>query len=660
VISFVGAGPGAADLVTLRGVSRLASAEVVVWASSLVPREVLAHAASDVELHDSASMTLEDVLGVYAANPSKRIVRLHSGDPSVYGALKEQIDWCVANERDFEIVPGVSSLAAAAATAGVELTVPGLSQSVVLSRLATRTKASVPARESIAGLAAHGATMAVFLSAAEPDRLQAELLSAPSGYDADTPSVIAVRASWPDEKVVHTTIGHLAASLRALATKTTVLVLVGPALRPPRRPDGSERAVSGRVGSGPESSLALSENGARRSRLYSPDFAHGRRKRSLPGTTAGRPARAAGVGRERLGRREAGGGRQGRGGLRTGWTTGTCASAAAKAAALGLVAGTIPASVEVALPGGRRVSFDVEALGPSTAAVVKDAGDDPDCTDGARVTADVSFAGGDAGTSLLLAGQGVGTVTRPGLGLPVGLPAINPVPRRMISASLGEVSPRPLVVTFSVPGGEAMAERTTNSRLGIVGGISILGTTGVVRPFSTAAYRASVVQQIDVASAAGETLLVLATGSRSESAASAIHPNLDPVAIVEVGDFTGVALRRAVSAGFRRVELVAMAGKIAKLASGVMMTHFHRSKVDTEMLADISRKSGAPDDVVGAATSTETARHFFESCLASSCTAPLKALCARARAACEDHAGAKLQVTVRMVDFEGKAVVAEA
>jgi precorrin-4/cobalt-precorrin-4 C11-methyltransferase len=264
VISFVGAGPGAPDLITLRGRDRLAAADVVVWASSLVPAAVLTHARPGAEVHDSASMTLEDVLGVYAAaGPDAAVVRLHSGDPSIYGAIGEQIDWCVANERDFEIVPGVTSLAAAAAALGRELTVPGVAQSVVLTRLAGRTAASMPAGESVAAFAAHGATMAVFLSAARPVELAAELLAPGSRYTADTPAAVVVRASWPDERVVATTVGRLAEDLAALGAKTTVLVLVGP---------------------------ALAGAGDRRSHLYSPGFAHMFRRRSAPGTTAGRPA----------------------------------------------------------------------------------------------------------------------------------------------------------------------------------------------------------------------------------------------------------------------------------------------------------------------------------------------------------------------------------
>ena len=345
-------------------------------------------------------------------------------------------------------------------------------------------------------------------------------------------------------------------------------------------------------------------------------------------------------------------------GLRTGWTTGTCASAAAKAAAIGWLTGAPPAEIEVALPGGRRVRFPVAAEAPDRCVVVKDAGDDPDCTDGARLTASVQAA--PVGTTELLAGPGVGTITKPGLGLAVGAPAINPVPRAVILGALSEVTEEPLAVTFSVPGGEEMAARTSNRRLGIVGGISILGTTGIVRPFSTAAYRASVVQQIDVAAAQGHTSLVLATGSRTERAAMRLYPELPEVCFVEVGDFTGVALRRAAAAGIRDVAFVGMAGKITKLAAGVMMTHFHRSQVDGELMAEAARVARAPEPVVSAATETATARHFFETCLSLDALEPLAVLCRRARQACEAHAGGRVAVDVRMVDFDGDRVVARA
>jgi precorrin-4/cobalt-precorrin-4 C11-methyltransferase len=265
LISFVGAGPGAPDLITLRGRDRMAAANVVVWASSLVPEAVLAHAPAGAVVHDSASMTLEDVLSVYQAHPGHAIVRLHSGDPSVYGAIQEQIDWCVAQGRDFEIVPGVSSLGAAAAALGQELTIPNVAQSVVLTRLAGRTANSMPERESVAAFSAHGATLAVFLSAARPAELAAQLLAPGSAYGPDTPAAIVVRASWPDQRVMRTTVGRLHADLEGTGARTTVLVLVGPAL-------------GGRAGP------------AARSNLYDPAFAHGFRRRSRPGSTAGRRA----------------------------------------------------------------------------------------------------------------------------------------------------------------------------------------------------------------------------------------------------------------------------------------------------------------------------------------------------------------------------------
>ncbi len=262
LVSFVGAGPGAPDLLTLRGADRLAGADIVIWASSLVPEALLGHASPAATVLDSAEMTLEDVLAVYAGAPESRIVRLHSGDPSLYGAIQEQLDWCIAAERRFEIVPGVSALAAAAAVVGRELTIPGVSQSVILTRLAARTSASTGPGESVAALAAHGLTMGVFLSAARPGALQEELEASGAGYAPDTPACVVVRATWPDQQIRWTTVSELAATLRETGATTTVLVLVGNALSATPR----------------------------RSHLYDPGFAHAHRRRSLPGSTQGRPA----------------------------------------------------------------------------------------------------------------------------------------------------------------------------------------------------------------------------------------------------------------------------------------------------------------------------------------------------------------------------------
>ena len=346
--------------------------------------------------------------------------------------------------------------------------------------------------------------------------------------------------------------------------------------------------------------------------------------------------------------------------LRTGWTTGTCAAAAAKAAAKALVSGEKQARVDVKLPAKgseRRVGFEVERceLGASwaEAVVVKDAGDDPDVTDGAHLTARVAWRE-EPGLELDR-GEGVGTVTRPGLGLPVGGPAINAVPRRMISYSLQEVldpEERGVRVVISVPGGEKMAEKTTNARLGIVGGISILGTTGIVRPFSTAAWAASVVQAVNVMGAQGHKTFVLSTGGLTEKAAMRLLPELEEVNFVEVGDFTGQAIKRAVENGLERCFFVGMAGKISKLAAGVMMTHWTRSKVDNDLLAEITTRAGGSASLVEEVENANTARHAYELWQSAGLTNATDLLCRQAAENLAEYAEGKLEVYVILVDFD--------
>jgi cobalt-precorrin-5B (C1)-methyltransferase len=314
--------------------------------------------------------------------------------------------------------------------------------------------------------------------------------------------------------------------------------------------------------------------------------------------------------------------------LRTGWTTGTCAAAAAKAAATALRSGEVQRAVEIALPSGQRVGFPVDSCelfpppGPgeppppterAEAVVVKDAGDDPDVTHGAHLTATVTWRGSPG--IELDGGVGVGVVTKPGIGLEVGAPAINPVPRAMISQAVAEavdLGSSGIRVVISVPEGERMARKTTNARLGIIGGISILGTTGIVRPFSTASWRASVEQAISVLAAQGETTAVLCTGGRTEKAAMALLPGLPEVCFIEVGDFTGAALRRAVACGVSRIVFAGMAGKLAKLAGGVLMTHYTRSRVPHDLLADITRAAGGTPGLAAQVEAANSARHAAE------------------------------------------------
>ncbi|MFC7328805.1 cobalt-precorrin-5B (C(1))-methyltransferase [Marinactinospora rubrisoli] len=352
--------------------------------------------------------------------------------------------------------------------------------------------------------------------------------------------------------------------------------------------------------------------------------------------------------------------------LRTGWTTGTCASAAAKAAAQALATGRPVEVVDVALPSGRRVTFATERCELLTAdraeaVVVKDAGDDPDVTHGAHITATVTRRPGPG--LELDGGVGVGVVTRPGLGLELGGPAINPVPREMITRAVHEVvdtGADGLRVVISVPEGERMARKTTNARLGIIGGISILGTTGIVRPFSTASWRASVEQAVSVLAAQGESTLVLCTGGRTEKGAMLRHPELPPVCFVEVGDFTGAALRRAVEHGVRRVVFVGMAGKLTKLADGILMTHYTRSKVSTELLAEITRTVGGPAALADEVAAANTGRHAYELWERAGLLPTAGGeLCRRVGDVLTRFAEGTVEVAVAMVDFTGHRVVAE-
>ncbi len=339
--------------------------------------------------------------------------------------------------------------------------------------------------------------------------------------------------------------------------------------------------------------------------------------------------------------------------LRSGWTTGTCSAAAAKAAATALLTQQVQARVDVVLPDERLVGFDVLRCevtpDRAEAVVVKDAGDDPDVTHGAHLTATVTWA--DDYT--LDGGVGVGVVTKPGLGLEVGGPAINPVPRSMILRAVQDaVGDRAVRVVISVPDGEKRAKKTTNARLGILGGISILGTTGVVRPFSTESWRASVVQAVQVMAAQGLPTLVLATGGRTEKAAMRLLPDLPETCFVEVGDFTGAALTMARDQGLTDVVFVGMAGKLTKLAGGVLMTHYTRSRVDLDVLAELS-----PEPLRTDVAAANTARHAYELWEAAGVLRECgDLLCARVADVLTRFSG--LPARVAMVDPEGQRFVA--
>ena len=226
MVHFVGAGPGAADLITLRGAELLKQADVVIYAGSLVNPALLDNCRKDCAIYNSAEMDLEQVLAVMeeAEAAGKTTVRLHTGDPSLYGAIREQLDALRARGIAYTLTPGVSSFSAAAAALGAEYTLPGVSQSLILSRLAGRTP--VPASEALSSLAGHGASMVLFLSAGMLEELQKQLLTG-GAYTAETPAALVYKASWPEEKCCRCTLGTLAETGRRESISKTALVLVG-------------------------------------------------------------------------------------------------------------------------------------------------------------------------------------------------------------------------------------------------------------------------------------------------------------------------------------------------------------------------------------------------------------------------------------------------
>ena len=285
--------------------------------------------------------------------------------------------------------------------------------------------------------------------------------------------------------------------------------------------------------------------------------------------------------------------------LRRGWTTGACAAAAAAAAYEALLTGRFPDPVSITLPGGQTPAFALarESLadGVASAAIVKDAGDDPDVTHGALVK--VSVRAADSGGVTFRAGEGVGTVTLPGLALAVGEPAINPGPRKMLCEAIARVAEAHggsgnVAVEVAIPGGEKLAERTLNARLGIRGGLSILGTTGIVVPFSCASWIASIQRGIDVARAAGLDHVAAATGSTSAAFVQARY-SLSEQALIDMGDFAGGMLKYLRRHPVARLTIAGGFAKLAKLAHGEMDLHSARSRVDMAWLADLSDKAEA-------------------------------------------------------------------
>jgi len=358
--------------------------------------------------------------------------------------------------------------------------------------------------------------------------------------------------------------------------------------------------------------------------------------------------------------------------LREGFTTGTAAAAAARAATLFALTGTAPATVDVPLPephAGRLTIpvADVAAEDLSVrAAVIKDGGDDPDATHGARiealVTLDPAFSG--VGPHVLIGGgRGVGRVTLPGLPVAVGQAAINPGPEGQIRAAVREVLPEGftgvVLVVIEAPEGEERAKHTLNPRLGIVGGISILGTGGIVRPYSHAAWAACIDAGLDVARAAGFAAAVLTTGRRSERLFQQYRPDAPDLCLIQAADFYAHALGAAAARGFNAAVWAVFPGKLAKQAQGLANTHARETALDFALLAEAAGRAGAADEAVRAVGGGSPAAQAF-ALLPPDVRGRLAALLAeRARQAARAHCGAALDVRYVAFDADGSLLYAD-
>lgn len=353
--------------------------------------------------------------------------------------------------------------------------------------------------------------------------------------------------------------------------------------------------------------------------------------------------------------------------LRSGYTTGACAAAAAKAAALALTTGEVPSEVSIPFPDGSRHTFVIhageKAAGSAWASVIKDAGDDPDVTNGAEIRAKVRMHSNDMvasstsahlGSIEFVAGEGVGQATKPGLAVAVGEPAVNPVPRQMITTALQEViADEHLQVELSVVNGEQLAEKTLNHRLGILGGLSILGTTGIVRPVSADAWTATIQASMDVAREAGIKEIVLSTGRTSERGAQSCL-TLPEEAYVMMGDYLEFSLKEAKRQGFQKIHLSGMWAKITKAALRIPQTHVRNGALEMEDAAALLRTLGIDGHLFEKIKQANTAREMYSHLAEAGEYDIVRGVCLVARQYCHDVS--QREVAVYLVNHKGKMV----
>ena len=353
--------------------------------------------------------------------------------------------------------------------------------------------------------------------------------------------------------------------------------------------------------------------------------------------------------------------------LRTGYTTGTCAAAATKAALSTLISDEKILKVNVSLPKDKKISIDIAWTKQNedksvTAAVIKDGGDDPDVTNGAEVCSTVSLL--ESTNKIVIdGGIGVGRVTKPGLGLEIGKAAINPTPLKMIQSAVEEILSQQdkksigVSVIISVPKGQEIAKKTDNPRLGILGGISILGTTGIVIPYSTASFAASIRQSIDVSKAMGSDTVILTTGGRSEDYARAIYgSSIADHAYIQIGDFIGFGIKQCATKEIKKAYVVGFIGKLTKMAMGIKQTHVKGSHVDMNFLSDLAGECGANSELVMQIKGANTARHVSELIDKSGLNSFYDNLCKAVHIHLTKHSQSQLKIKIILLDFDGKII----
>jgi cobalt-precorrin-5B (C1)-methyltransferase len=349
--------------------------------------------------------------------------------------------------------------------------------------------------------------------------------------------------------------------------------------------------------------------------------------------------------------------------LKTGYTTGTSATAATKAALFTLIYSEEVFETDVILPKGRIVKLKIawtridKTKRSVTCAVIKDGGDDPDVTHGTEICSTVSF-NSYKGEISINGGEGVGRVTRPGLGLEIGSAAINPVPKKMLENAIKEVGVKILeekgiTVIISVPKGAEIAKKTDNPRLGIIGGISILGTTGIVFPYSTASFAASIRQSLDVAITLGTLTVVLTTGGRSEDFAKSLFQDIPDYAFVQMGDFSGYTIKQCTKRSIKKVIIAGFIGKLTKIAMGIKQTHVRGSHVSLDFMARIASTCTTSGKIINEIKNANTARHVSEIIMKNNIPRFFDVICENVFKQMFSHADKQLEITIIMFDFDG-------